>query len=136
MSIRVYSKTAKIMDGDEEIAEVRGLSPNDFFELYTLHKEAMEDIYNRFVNREPGTISEEEVMDVAGQAIQYAPKLMAHLIAIGANARDQFEDILAMPIGYQIDCVSKIVELTFAGGYGPKKILALVGQFQRTNQSQ
>jgi hypothetical protein len=137
MAVKIRIKTVKVIDADgEEIAEVRGLSPNDFFELYNLHKPVMEQAYSRFAEVDAQYVTEQDFRDMAGEAIQHAPALLAHVIAIGADDRENFDEILKMPVGDQIECVTKIMELTFTSGFGPKKLLALIEKMQRNVQSQ
>lgn len=125
MSFKYTLKTALIMDGETEVATVRGLSFTDIVQLLQVNREAMERLYAEFAGRDPNSIGEGEVTAIGMQMVEKAPALAGHIIALAADAPESFDDIIAMPVGLQIACLEKIGELTFTSGGGLKKTLAL-----------
>lgn len=130
-------KTDKVMDGDEVIVTVRGLSPTDIVQLIQINRPAIEELFNRFSGREPETIDDADVAEAGLSMIEAAPGLVAHIIALAADALDQFDQVLVLPVGVQVEALEKIGKLTFSAGGGPKKVMALAMKlFQSQGESQ
>lgn len=134
MTLKYTLKRKAVMDGDEEIATVRGLSLNDIVELVTLNKDAMESVFEQFNGRDPSTITEDEVTSTGLGMLTSAPMLIAQIIAVGADAYKNYtpdtdenpvEVVLGMPTGLQIAFLEAIGTMTFNAANPPKKMLAL-----------
>lgn len=135
MALNYTLKKSKVMDGDDLIATVRGLSLNDIVELISMNKEAMESLFNQFAERDPNTITEGEIVQTGMGLLSSAPMLIAQIIAVGADAWEDYtgadgevnpiESILSMPTGLQVMCLEQIGSLTFNAANPPKKMLAL-----------
>lgn len=137
MALKFKIKRETVLDNDgSEIATVRGLSLNDIVGLVTINKDAMEGLFNQFKDRDPNSISEDDINGIGMDMIKSAPMLVGQIIAAAANAYDghqqvEGEDspldvIMAMPVGLQIHFLEKIGRLTFEKGGSPKKLLAQV----------
>ena len=142
MALNYTLKRASVMDGDEQIATVRGLSLNDITELMSVNVESLEALFAQFKDRTAETIEVDEITTIGVGLIKSMPVLMAQIIAAGADAYEGYDPaavdldgdplpnpmdiITAMPMGIQLACLEKIGELTFAAGGGPKKVFALV----------
>lgn len=135
MALNYTLKREKVMDGDDEIATVRGLSLNDIIGLLNMNKEAMTFLFDQFKDRDPLTITEGEIDDVGMQMIESAPMLVAQIIAEATDAYAGWDEsdpaanplnlILTMPVGVQMAFIEPIGRLTFSAGGGAKKMLAL-----------
>lgn len=136
MALKYRQKTEKVMDGDEEVATVHGLSFNAITGLITLNRVAVEALFDKFQGRDPASISETEVSAIGMDMIEKAPVLVAQIIAEASDAYDGFDPkdegaenpmdvIMSMPVGLQIAFLEKIGPLTFNAGGGAKKLLAL-----------
>lgn len=126
MALKFALKTAKIeIDGPDNYVEVRGLSLKDIVQLVELHRPVIEDLFNRFSGKTPEAITEADAAETIMEMLDKAPSLVAHIIALGADAAEQFDEIVNLPVGAQVTCLEKIGEFTFATGGGPKKLLGL-----------
>lgn len=136
MALKYTLKTARIeIDGPESYIEVRGLSPNHIVQLLQLNRPSIERLFNEFSNRDVSQITEEEVIEAGMGMIEQAPALVAHIIALAADAVDQFDEVVALPVGVQIAALERIADLTFTAGGGPKKVLALATKLMGSRQS-
>lgn len=136
MALKYRVKTEKVMDGDEEIATVHGLSFNAIVGLININRPVVEGLFNKFQGREADSISEDEVSAVGMEMIETAPVLVAQIIAEASDAYADYDSkdegaenpmdvIMSMPVGLQIAFLEKIGPLTFNAGGGAKKMLAL-----------
>lgn len=136
MALKYTPKTIPVMDGDEVVAHVRGLSFNAIVGLINLNREMVEGLFNKFQGRDPESITEEEVSLVGMDMIQQAPLLVAQIIAQASGAYDDYDPkdenavspmdtIMDMPVGLQLSFLEAIGPLTFSAGGGAKKMLAL-----------
>lgn len=140
MTLKYTLKTKRIeIDGPDNYVEVRGLSVNHIVQLMTINRPAIDELFSQFAGRDEGSINEAEVMNAGMGMVENAPAMVAHIIALAANATEQFDQIVDLPIGVQVASLEAIGELTFAAGGGPKKMLALamklVGNQQSKNPS-
>lgn len=135
MGLNYKLKTEKVLDDDgTEIATVRGLSLNDIVGLIMINKDAMDGLFAQFSDRDPESISEDDINGMGLSMIQSAPTLVAQAIAEATDAYKGYvevegEDspmdlIMSMPTGLQIHFLEKIGRLTFERGGSPKKLLA------------
>jgi hypothetical protein len=118
-------KTMPVPVADNEAFNVSGLSLTDIVQLVDVHRDALEEGFNRFSGRDPNSVTENEAMAVVMDMLQKVPPLAAHIISISAKDIENYADYLDLPLGVQIDALQKIGELTFASGGGPKKIFDL-----------
>jgi hypothetical protein len=136
LTLNYTLKKEKVMDGDEEVATVRGLSLNDIIDLCTLNKESVTALFDQFSERDPQSISESEIMQTGLGMLKSAPLLIAHIIATATDAWETYDEadenavnpltiIMGMPTGIQINCLEAVGKMTFTASNPPKKMLAL-----------
>lgn len=126
MALKYKAKTAKIVEDDHFEIELHGLSLNDITQLVMINRSAIETLFDQVSGRDVSDIGDREVRGVMMDAVENAPALVAHVIALSAKALDEYDTIAELPIGLQIECLVKIGELTFTREFTPKKALALV----------
>lgn len=135
MAFKYTLKTKPVMDGAEEVLTVRGLSLNDIVQLLLINRDAMEGLFEQFSGRNPESINETEIVSAGMGMVETAPGLVAHIVALAADATEHFDEIVNLPIGIQAAALEKIGELTFSAGGGPKKMLALAMKLVPKRQS-
>lgn len=136
MALKYTVKTKDVMDGDEVVGTVHGLSFNAIVGLINLNRPAVEGLFNKFQNRDPDSIDEGEINAVGMEMLESAPLLVAQIIAAASdayedhdprveNAESPLDTIMGMPVGLQLAFLNEIMPLTFNAGGGVKKMLAL-----------
>lgn len=135
MPVKFTLKTETIKDGDNEVV-VRGLSLNDIVQLMVVNRDAVEAMFGEFAGRDPEQIKDTEITEVAMNLIETAPAMVAHIIALAADATDEFDNIMKLPVGMQMDALEKVGGLTFTSGGGAKKMLALAWKMLPNAMSQ
>lgn len=136
MALKYTVKTKDVLDGDEVIGTVHGLSFNAIVGLINLNREVVEGLFNRFQGRDPESIKEDEISAVGMEVFESAPLLVAQVIAAATDAYEDFDPkdenavgpldiIMQMPVGLQLAFLNEIMPLTFNAGGGVKKMLAL-----------
>lgn len=133
MALKYKVKTRKIMDGDDEVAIIHGLSLNHLVGLINNNRAAVEALFNKF--QDTSELSDDEVANVGMDMIEQAPVMVAQIIALATDAYDDhiavegepspLDTILSMPVGLQLTFLQQIGDLTFSAGGGAKKMLAL-----------
>lgn len=133
MALKYTVKSRKIMDGDDEVGSVHGLSLNHIVGLINNNRPAVEALFSKFQDKPE--MSDEEVANIGTDMIEQAPVLVAQIIAFATDAYDDYvevegvlsplDTILSMPIGLQLSFLQEIGDLTFSAGGGAKKMLAL-----------
>ncbi len=120
----------KVTEEEGNSFEVRGLSFNDVTQLLSLHRPAMEGLFKQYIEQNPESFSIEDVSErateVAAGMLGHAPALAAHVIALGADDVDSFDDYAMLPMGIQLDAISDIGALTLESAGGAKKFMALL----------
>lgn len=132
MALNRTLKTAKVMDGEHEIATVHGLSFNAIVHLVELNMADAQTLFNQFAGREAESLGEEELIGAGWGMLKTIPVFAAQVISLATDAYDdapENEDtlsvILDMPLGHQFAVLEKTAQLTFNAGSDPKKLLAL-----------
>lgn len=137
MALKYTVKTKDILDGEEVVATVHGLSFNAIVGLINLNKPVVEALFNKFSGRDAETITEDEITTIGMEMLETAPVFVAQVIAaaipdayVGYNPADEkavnpLDTIMSMPLGLQLAFLQEIMPLTFNAGGGVKKILAL-----------
>lgn len=133
MALKYTVKSRKIMDGDDEVASVHGLSLNHIVGLINNNRPAVEALFGKF--QETADLKDEEIADIGMEMIEQAPLLVAQIIAFATDAYDNYdaadgepsplETILTMPVGLQLHFLQEIGDMTFSAGGGAKKLIAL-----------
>lgn len=113
---------------------VRGLALTDTTQLVALHKDSISGIFDQFSGRKVDTIQTNEMVDVALALVEHSPALVAHIIALAADAIDDFDSIRKLPIDVQVEAIERIAKLTFALEGGVKKFAETVIRLSKTTR--
>ena len=136
MALKYTVKTKDVMDGDEVVGTVHGLSFNSIVGLINLNRPTVEALFNKFSARDAESITDDEVSAVGMEVLESAPVFVAQVIAAATDAYEDFDPkdegavspldtIMSMPVGLQLAFLQEIMPLTFNAGGGVKKMLAL-----------
>lgn len=135
MALKYTVKTRKIMDGDDEVGTVHGLSLNHIVGLINNNRPAVEALFSKFQDKTESAMTDDEVASIGVDMIEQAPLMVAQIIAFATDAYEghvavegeptPLETILSMPVGLQLAFLQEIGDLTFSAGGGAKKMLAL-----------
>lgn len=135
MALKYTVKTRKIMDGDDEVGTVHGLSLNHIVGLINNNRPAVEALFNKFQDKTESAMTDDEVASIGVDMIEQAPLMVAQIIAFATDAYDGYvavdgeptplDTILSMPVGLQLAFLQEIGDMTFSAGGGAKKMLAL-----------
>jgi hypothetical protein len=135
VALKYKIKTRKIMDGDDEVGTVHGLSLNNIVGLINNNRPAVESLFNRFQDKTESAMTDEEVASIGVDMIEQAPLMVAQIIALATDAYEGYEAvegeptpldaIMSMPVGLQMAFLQEIGDMTFSAGGGAKKMLAL-----------
>jgi len=126
--------TVELPDGGN--FAVRGLSLGDFTVLLRSHYEPAKAMFDRYV-AEAGVeaagrafpdadLGIGRVDDVVMEALEIAPGLIGDVIARAADETEHPETARLLPMGVQIDAITKIVHLTLEAEGGLEKLLESV----------
>lgn len=133
---RSYKKTVKVMDGDEVVGTVHGLSFNTIVQLIDMNRPIVEALFDKFNGVDPASIKEEDILVSGMELIKETPVFVAQIIAAATDAYDDhdpedesaespLEFIMGLSTGVQMAFLNEIFPLTFSAGGGAKKMLAL-----------
>lgn len=118
MSLANYvSPTTKITGG----LTVRGLS---FVDVSALAKDHYKTLALMFDGIDANV--DINIKKIVGNFGPTAPPLLAAVIAYGCGEPDMIEVAATIPLGIQIEAVTKIVEMTFAVEGGAKQVFQMV----------
>ena len=145
MALKYTVKTRKIMDGDDEVGTVHGLSLNHIVGLINNNRAAVEALFNKFQDKTESAMTDDEVASIGVDMIEQAPVFVAQIIAFATDAYDDYvevdgepsplDTILSMPVGLQLSFLQEIGDLTFSAGGGAKKVLALALKAARSQSA-
>lgn len=136
MALKYTVKSKDILDGEEVVGTVHGLSFNAIVGLINLNKPVVEALFNKFSGRDAESVTEEEIATIGMEMLETAPVFVAQVIAAATdaylgydpedeNAVNPLDTIMSMPLGLQLAFLQEIMPLTFNAGGGVKKMLAL-----------
>lgn len=112
--------------------DVHGLTFPDIAKLVEVHREQLVPLFSKY----SGTKPEQLVLGDSGAVfldiLTTAPAAVGHIIALAADAEDQLQAIWRIPVGGQIEILSKVAELTFKTAGGAGNLGAIVGKLIRT----
>lgn len=104
---------------------VRGLNTDDMAYLIRKHGASMEKAYASFADSNEN-FTPEDLKDFLVPLLEYAPELLAELIACAADDMEAVPVARRLPFPSQVDALEKIAQLTFEVAGGPKKFLETV----------
>jgi hypothetical protein len=124
--------------GDGVSVSVRGLSFGDIEQILATHKPVVESLFDRFNGRDPDSIQSAEVGKLALELISTVPGFVAQMIALGADAIDEYDEVVKLPLGTQIALIEAIGGLTFKDAASAKKTWQIVSAtfFERKSSVQ
>lgn len=125
MSLRDLAVPEEVVEIPGGSFAVRGLNTDDIAFLVRRHGPAMEKAYTDFMARE-GDFTAEDIKDFLVPLIEFAPSLVAEMIACAADDMESVPVARRLPFPTQIDAVEKVVTLTFDAAGGPKKFMETV----------
>lgn len=103
---------------------VRGLTLPDVSRLIVLHLNGIEATYARFQEIKKQVFSRSASDQFFIQAMMDFPEMIAEVISIGCDEPDELELAAKLPVGVQLECLHKIVTLTFEEAGGLKNLFA------------
>jgi hypothetical protein len=125
MAFKFTLQTETVEFPGGEIA-VRGLSFPDLAKLVDVNRETLIPLFDKYSGRAPEKLVLEDSSAIILDVLTAAPSAVAHIISMAADAEDQFNQIVQIPVGAQIEIIAKIGELTFKTSGGAKNLAAIV----------
>lgn len=127
MALNFILRKRKIeFDDGENSIEVRGLSVSDVSILIETHRDTAERLFDKFTGRHPDSISMDEAADVALGMVTSFPTVMAHVIALAADANDRIGDVVQLPVDVQVAALEAVAALTISMTGGLKNFVEMV----------
>lgn len=123
MSLKDISLPSETISFSGGSFAVRGLSLPDIVMLVDMHREQLNDLFERFKG-EPKEVGEME--EVAMDLVTKAPVLVGHAISLAAGEPEQFETVMKLPLDVQVSALEKVALLTFALEGGAKNFVKTV----------
>lgn len=120
MALKYTPKIGRIEFADDDFIEVRGLGLPDISQLVEVHAQTAVEIFNKFTGRDKDGFTIDDAATLAQELLIKFPAVVAHVIALAADATDQMNTISSLPTDVQIAALEKIGSLTFQmqGGLG------------------
>lgn len=119
MAIKFTVKTERVDFGDNFV-EVRGLSLPDISALVDAHTMTAVELFDKFTGRDKDSFTDADAATLARELVVKFPAICAHVIALAADAVDDYDLIKKLPADVQISALEKTAALTFQmqGGLG------------------
>lgn len=114
--------------GAGQVVEVRGLSFNDFTQLFVKHGKGLDQLFN-FIEAGAGQLeaaASKDIKTFGSGFIMRAPELVAQLIAVAADSPDQAPKVAQLPLPVQIKCLEAIYRMTVEEAGGLADFMQLV----------
>lgn len=124
-----HISTEKVEWGPEDkrnCIEVRGLSFEDFTNMFTTYGKATDDIFKFIENMQSGETADFDAKAFGADLIVKAPKAVASLIALAADMPDRVTQVARMPLPVQVRVLEAIYRMTIEEAGGLSDFLALV----------
>lgn len=131
MALKITLKTERIDFADGDFIEVRGLGVPDIMQLVEVHSETVSDLFDQFTGRDPNSITIDDLDQVPMALATRCPAIVAHVIALAADAQDQMDVVAKLPIDVQVAALEKIGTLTFGMQGGVKNFVETVTRIAR-----
>jgi hypothetical protein len=110
---------------------LRGLALNDVSELVRNHLPELNKLFQLYDNEETRENALAESARFAITIVRETPIMVAKMIALAADEPQAVDVAARLPLPVQVECVRKIIELTFEEAGGAKKfldsVMSLVG---------
>lgn len=128
-----FPPTNEIKYDDVSVMSVRGLSLVDVSYLVSRHRADLEKLFELYQSFAKDTgaspLGDAVLIGYGYELLGQAPAILANVIAVAADARDQVEAISRLPSSLQIDALRAICSLTIEDFGGLKPLLAKLMQF-------
>lgn len=129
--------SSEIKYNDDVVMTVRGLSLVDVSYLVSRHRADLEKVfslYQSFSQADPSiadgaALSDATIISYGYELLREAPGILANIIAVGADARDQVENIARLPATIQIDALKAVCTLTIEDFGGLKPLVGRLMSF-------
>jgi len=102
---------------------LRGLALNDVAALIREHLDELNKLFHLYDNEETRETALAESARFAITIVREAPHLAALMIALAADEPEAVNVAERLPLPNQVECIRKIIELTFEEAGGAKKFL-------------
>ncbi|AWY08926.1 tail protein [Ruegeria phage vB_RpoS-V18] len=135
MGLSGYTPKTEMVEYPGGSFAVRGLSLEDFTVLLRAHHKPMADLFDRYVSEAAlesvdantgGALHLGDMKAVVLEAFELAPALVGDAIARAADETENPHIARLLPIGVQIDAITKIVRLTLEAEGGVEKLAETV----------
>jgi hypothetical protein len=129
MSLKDFKIASDVVTFRGGSLELRGLSLNDFSVLMRNYLPELNNLFQLYENEATRDNAITQSVKFASTVVQEAPGMVAQMIVLCGDEEQSLLPVAArLPITVQVECVRKIIELTFEEAGGAKKFLdSLVG---------
>jgi hypothetical protein len=129
MSLKDFKIASDVVTFRGGSLELRGLSLNDFSVLMRNYLPELNNLFQLYENEATRDNAISQSVKFASTVVQEAPGMVAQMIVLCGDEDTSLLPVAAkLPITVQVECVRKIIELTFEEAGGAKKFLdSLVG---------
>lgn len=120
MALKFSIKKERIEFSDGDYVEVRGLALPDISALVDAHTATAVELFDKFTGRDADSFTDNDAGTLARELLIKFPAISTHVIALAADAVDQYDNIALLPPDVQVAALEKIAALTFQmqGGLG------------------
>jgi len=120
MPVKFTAKYERIAFDEDNYLDIRGLNLPDISALVDAHADTVSGLFDKFTGRDAQSFGTADAATLARELIVTFPAVCAHIVALAADAIDEFDTIKTLPIDVQVTALEKIANRTFAmqGGLG------------------
>jgi hypothetical protein len=129
MSLKDFKIASDVVTFRGGSLELRGLSLNDFSVLMRGYMAELNNLFKLYEDDASRDLAITQSVKFATTIVQEAPGMVAQMIVLcGDEDQSLLPTAAKLPLPVQVECVRKIIELTFEEAGGAKKFLdSLVG---------
>jgi hypothetical protein len=129
MSLKDFKIASDVVTFRGGSLELRGLSLNDFSVLMRGYLPELNNLFKLYEDEATRENAISQSVKFATTLVQETPQMVAQMIVLCADEDQSLLSVAArLPITVQVECIRKIIELTFEEAGGAKKFLdSLVG---------
>lgn len=129
MSLKDFKIASDVVTFRGGSLELRGLSLNDFSVLMRGYMAELNNLFKLYEDDANRDLAITQSVKFATTIVQEAPNMVAQMIVLCGDEDQELLPVAAkLPLPVQVECVRKIIELTFEEAGGAKKFLdSLVG---------
>jgi hypothetical protein len=129
MSLKDFKIASDVVTFRGGSLELRGLSLNDFSVLMRGYLPELNNLFKLYEDEATRENAISQSVKFATTLVQEAPQMVAQMIVLCGDEDQSLLPVASrLPITVQVECIHKIIELTFEEAGGAKKFLdSLVG---------